>query len=404
MPKPVAASLLWYTTAATQVFSIIQTCRRVPALIHAQARFRPSLLHKAFALTLLWCMGLTRRKASHHPNPPPRASFGTRPGADPAFVIAQSFRFDLAMVHGIDAVRGIASSKSAAASLLWYTTAVAQAFSIIQPVAASLLWYTTAVAQAFSIIQTRRREPALVHDRRDAGLQHHPNLSPRACFGTRPGAAPAFVIAQSFRFDLALVHGIDAAEGIASSKPAAASLLWYTTAVAQAFSIIQPVAASLLWYTTVAAQAFGIIQKCRREPALVHAKTRFRPSLLPKVFALTLLWCMGLAWCEASHHPNLPPRASFGTRPSRRRPSASSKSAAASLLWYTTVVAQAFSIIQTRRRELALVHDCRGACLQHHPKVPPRACFGTRSGAAPAFAIAQSFRFDLALVHGIDAV
>ena len=79
LPKPVAASLLWYTTAATQVFSIIQTCRRVPALIHAQARFRPSLLHKAFALTLLWCMGLTRRKASHHPNPPPRACFGTRP-------------------------------------------------------------------------------------------------------------------------------------------------------------------------------------------------------------------------------------------------------------------------------------------------------------------------------------
>ena len=163
------------------------------------------------------------------------------------------------------------------------------------------------------IIQTCRREPALVHDRRGAGLQHHPKVPPRACFGTRP----------SWRRPLA------------SSKPAAASLLWYTTA---------------------AVHVFSIIQKCRREPALVHVQARLLPSLLPKVFALTLLWCMGLTRCEASHHPkvppracfgtrppwrrplassNLPPRAYFGTRPPRRRPSASSKPFAACLLWYT---------------------------------------------------------------------
>ena len=73
------------------------------------------------------------------------------------------------MVHGIDAVRGIALPKPVAASLLWYTTAVAQAFSIIQPAAASLLWYTTAAAQAFSIIQTLCRVSALVHTPNIAG-------------------------------------------------------------------------------------------------------------------------------------------------------------------------------------------------------------------------------------------
>ena len=122
-------------------------------------RFRPSSLSKVFALTLPWCMGLTRREASHHPKLPPRACFGTRP--------------------------------------------------------------------------LRRMSSA------GACLQHQPNSLPRACFGTRPGAVPAFVIAQSFRFNLTMVHGIDAAGGFASSKPAAACLLWYTTVAVYAFSIIQ---------------------------------------------------------------------------------------------------------------------------------------------------------------------
>ena len=109
-------------------------------------RFRPSSLSKVFALTLPWCMGLTRscRRGlalvhdrcgaclQHQPNSLPRACFGTRPGAVPAFVIAQSFRFNLTMVHGIDAAGGFASSKPAAACLLWYTTVAVYAFSIIQ--------------------------------------------------------------------------------------------------------------------------------------------------------------------------------------------------------------------------------------------------------------------------------
>ena len=120
-----------------------------------------------------------------------------------------------------------------------------------------------------------------------------------------------------------MVHGIDAAGGFASSKAAAAGLLWYTT---------------------VAAHVFSINQILCRELALVHAQARFRPSSLPKVFALTLPWCMGLTRREASHHPNPPPRACFGTRPSRCTPSASSKPFSASLLLICTLLYRDCSI------------------------------------------------------------
>ena len=150
--------------------------------------------------------------------------------------------------------------------------------------------------------------------RRGDSLHRCPKLLPRACFGTRPARPwPS-----------------------ASSKPTAASLLWYTADAALAFSIIQT--------------------RCRGL-ALVHG--RRDPGL--------------------RHHPNTPSRACFGTRPARPWPAASSKHTAARLPWCMAR---------------------RGDSLHRCPKLPPRAYLGAGQDAVTDFTVTQDSRCGLALVHG----
>ena len=122
MPKPASAGLLWCTPGAA---SSLRHHPNLPprACFGAHpARLWLSSLSKILAAALLWCMGLTRHGTSHCPNPPPR------------------------------------------------------------PASAGLLGCTPGAASS-PRHQTRLRGLALVHTRCGICLRHHPNPSPRACFG-----------------------------------------------------------------------------------------------------------------------------------------------------------------------------------------------------------------------------
>ena len=129
------------------------------------------------------------------------------------------------------------------------------------------------------------------------------------------------------------MHGFDAARDFALPEPASAGLLWCTPGAAS----------SLRHHPSLPPRAcFGA------HPA------RLWLSSLSKILAAALLWCMGLTRHGTSHCPNPPPRACFGAHPARH---------------------QAFGIIQTRLRGLALVHTRRGI-KPSASNPPPRACFG----------------------------
>jgi len=282
---------------------------------------------------------------------------------------------------------------------------------------------------AFGIIQTRLRGLALVHARRGVKPSASSKPASAGLLWCTPGAALAVVIVQNPRCSLALVHGFDAAKDFALPNPASAGLLWYTPGAALAVVIVQNPRCSLaLVHGFDAARDFTLPKTRLRGLALVHArrgsgcrhcpKSSLQPcsgawhcptpppracfgarparlwlSSLSKILAAALLWCMGLTRQGTSHCPNPPPRACFGARPARH---------------------QAFGIIQTRLRGLALVHARRGvkpsasskpasagllwctpgaaSSLRHHPNPPPRACFGVLSRI-------QSFSYSLMILR-----
>ena len=99
---------------------------------------------------------------------------------------------------------------------------------------------------------------------------------------------------------------------------------------------------------------------------------------MPKPASAGLLWCTPGAASSLRHHPNLPPRACFGAHPARLWLSSLSKILAAALLWCMGLTRHGTS---------------------HCPNPPPRACFGAHPARHQAFGIIQTRLRGLALVH-----